>query len=84
MDRVAATLFGESATRVILSVTPADTGTVLGAAVRAGVPAARIGRTGGRTIQIAIDGQVAVDVAVSDAEARWKAVLSHWLDGQAA
>jgi phosphoribosylformylglycinamidine synthase len=83
-DRVAATLFGESATRVILGVAPGDAGTVLGAAARAGVPAARIGRSGGRTIRIAIDGQVVVEVAVTDAEARWKAVLANWLDGQAA
>jgi phosphoribosylformylglycinamidine synthase subunit PurL len=83
-DGVASTLFGESATRVIMSVTAGDAGTVLGAASRAGVPATRIGRTGGRTMRISIDGQVAVDLAVSDAEARWKAVLANWLDGQAA
>ena len=37
----------------------------------AGVPAARIGRTGGRAIRIAVDGQVAIDCAVAEAEARW-------------
>jgi phosphoribosylformylglycinamidine synthase subunit PurL len=83
-DRLAATLFGESATRVIASVAAGDLQTVLSAAARANVPAARIGRTGGHAIRIAVDDQAIVDLGVSDAEARWSAVLSNWLDGQAA
>jgi phosphoribosylformylglycinamidine synthase len=83
-DRLAATLFGESATRVIVSVAAGDVAAVTTAAARAGVPAMPIGRTGGHTIRIAVDGQVVVDVGVSEAEARWSAVLSNWLDGQAA
>jgi phosphoribosylformylglycinamidine synthase len=83
-DRLAATLFGESATRVIVSVAAGDVQAVTAAAARAGVPALSIGRTGGHLIRISVDGQVVVDVGVSDAEARWSAVLSHWLDGQAA
>jgi phosphoribosylformylglycinamidine synthase len=83
-DRLAATLFGESATRVIVSVSSGDVPALAAAAGRAGVPATPIGRTGGHAIRIAVDGQVVVDVAVSEAEARWSAVLSHWLDGQAA
>jgi phosphoribosylformylglycinamidine synthase len=83
-DRTAATLFGESASRVIVSVAPAEVATVVGAASRANVPATRVGHTGGRAIRIAIDEQVVVDLGVSEAEARWTAVLSNWLDGQAA
>ncbi len=47
LDRLAATIFGESASRVLVSVAPGSTAAVLEAAERAGVPAARIGRTGG-------------------------------------
>jgi phosphoribosylformylglycinamidine synthase len=83
-DRLAATLFGESPTRVIAGVAPQDLSAVIAAATRAGVPAARIGRTGGHAIQIAVDDVVVVDVSVSDAEARWSAVLANWLDGRAA
>ena len=83
-DRLAATLFGESATRVIVSVAADDRQAVLAAAARANVPAARVGRTGGHTLRIAVDDEVAIDLGVSEAEARWSAVLSNWLDGQAA
>jgi phosphoribosylformylglycinamidine synthase len=83
-DRLAATLFGESASRVIVSAAAGDVPSLVAAAARAGVPATPIGRTGGHAIRIAVDGQFVVDVAVSEAEARWSAVLSHWLDGRAA
>jgi phosphoribosylformylglycinamidine synthase len=83
-DRLAATLFGESATRVIVTVAAGDLQTVLSAAARADVPAARIGRTGGHAVRIAVDDHVVIDLGVSEAEARWNAVLSNWLDGQAA
>jgi hypothetical protein len=68
---VPATLFGESATRVVVSASAAHLAAVLAAAAEAGVPAAVIGRTGGTRIQLAVDGAVAVDVDVSEAERRW-------------
>jgi phosphoribosylformylglycinamidine synthase subunit PurL len=84
VDRLAATLFGESASRVIVSVAPDRVNEVLHAAQAAGVPAARIGRTGGSAIRIAVDGQVVIDCAVSDAEARWSTALGASLEGRAA
>ncbi len=84
VDRLAATLFGESASRVLVSVSSDRVAAVLDAARAAGVPAARIGRTGGRMIRVAVDGQVAIDLSVSEAEARWTASLANWLDGRAA
>jgi phosphoribosylformylglycinamidine synthase len=84
VDRLAATLFGESASRVLVSVSSDRLAAVLEAAHVAGVPAARIGRTGGRMIRVAVDGQVAIDLSVSEAEARWTASLANWLDGRAA
>ena len=62
VDRLAATLFGESASRVLVSVASDRVAAVLDAARAAGVPAARIGRTGGRMIRVTVDGQVAIDL----------------------
>jgi phosphoribosylformylglycinamidine synthase len=84
VDRLAATLFGESASRVIVSARPAQTQAVLAAAAAAGVPARLIGRTGGSAIRISVAGETALNVSVTEAEARWRSSLSNWLDGQAA
>jgi phosphoribosylformylglycinamidine synthase len=79
VDALAATLFGESATRVIVSVAPAELQTVLADAARAGLHAARIGRTGGLNIRISVDGRIAIDGPVAEAEARWSTSLAGWL-----
>jgi phosphoribosylformylglycinamidine synthase II len=81
---LASTLFGESATCVLVSAAPADAPTVLREAHAAGLPAARIGRTGGSALRIAVDGVVAIDCSVGEAEARWSGALAKWLDGRAA
>jgi phosphoribosylformylglycinamidine synthase len=85
-DVLAATLFGESASRVVISAAAESVGPLLAAAARAGVPAARVGRTGGHRLRIAVDigGVVAIDCAVAEAEARWGTALANWLDGRAA
>ncbi|MFO7303761.1 MAG: phosphoribosylformylglycinamidine synthase subunit PurL [Acidobacteriota bacterium] len=80
VDLVAATLFGESASRVIVSVEPAATAAVLEAAARAGVPAARIGTTGGDRIRIAVEGTTVVDVDVRQAERAWSSAIGRQLD----
>jgi phosphoribosylformylglycinamidine synthase II len=85
VDLVAATLFGESASRAVISADPADTAKVLEAARRLGVPAAKVGVTGGRDIRIAIaDHGVVVECSVLDAEARWSNGLAKWFGGSAA
>ena len=84
VDRLAATLFGESASRVVVSVEPARLDAVLTAARDAGVPASRIGRTGGDAVRIAVDGAVAIELPVGDAEAAWASALAARLDGRAA
>ena len=84
VDLTSATLFGESASRVIIAVEPGKTAAVLAAAKTTGVPAARIGQTGGARIRIAIGDHEAIDVSVSDAEARWTTALANWLEGRAA
>jgi phosphoribosylformylglycinamidine synthase len=76
IDRLAATLFGESASRVIVSCDPQHTAAVLDAARTAGVPAKSIGRTGGSAIRIAVDGQVAIACAVEEAETAWSSSIA--------
>jgi len=83
-DSVVATLFGESASRVIVSVMPERLQAVLDAARRAGVPATRLGRTGGRTIKMAVDGTTVIETSVGEAEARWSSALASWFEGQVA
>jgi phosphoribosylformylglycinamidine synthase II len=80
ISRDVATLFGETATRVILSVHPDVTEKLVARARAAGLAASRIGRTGGSQVRIAIDGQPAIDCRLSEAEARWTTGFSQWLD----
>jgi phosphoribosylformylglycinamidine synthase len=84
VDRLAATLFGESASRAIVSVQDEHREAVLAAAGSLGVPAAVIGRTGGSRIRIRVDGTPAIDVGVAEAEAAWSTSLGEALDGRAA
>jgi phosphoribosylformylglycinamidine synthase subunit PurL len=73
--RIDATLFGESASRVIVSTTDDRLPRLLAAAAATDVPAAAIGRTGGDRIQLSVNGNVNIDVAVSDAEQLWSTAI---------
>jgi phosphoribosylformylglycinamidine synthase len=84
IDRLAATLFGESASRVIVTVPAGECEALLSAALRAGVHAAVVGRTGGDRIRIDVDGRAAVDCSVGEAETLWGTSLASVLDGRAA
>jgi phosphoribosylformylglycinamidine synthase len=72
---VAAALFGESASRAVVSVAPADLTTVIERAAAAHVPAAVIGQTGGRALRIAVAGRIAVEMGVDEAERTWNSPL---------
>jgi phosphoribosylformylglycinamidine synthase len=84
VDVLSATLFGESASRVLVTVEPSRAADVLGAAAKAAIHAERIGHTGGTSVRISVDGKLAIDVSVREAEARWASALSHLLQGKAA
>jgi phosphoribosylformylglycinamidine synthase len=71
----AATLFGESASRIVVSVTDGAVAQVLQAAAAAGVPAQVVGRSGGADIRIDVDGRTAVRQPVAQAEAAWATVI---------
>ncbi len=79
-DPVIPTLFGESASRVVVSVRPDDVATLLQVAAEAGVPAHVIGLTGGAHLRIRVAGSPAVDCSVTEAERVWSgAIERHFL-----
>jgi phosphoribosylformylglycinamidine synthase len=74
LDRIA-TLFGESASRVVVSAAPAHVDEVLMRAAREGVPAVVIGKVGGTRVTIDVDGERTIDVAVAEAERVWSSAI---------
>ena len=75
---VQATLFGESASRIVVSVADGLVSQVLNEAAQAGVPARVIGRTGGPEIRIDVDGVPAVRMAVAAAETIWATAIGRY------
>ncbi len=71
----AAALFGESASRVVVSAAPDSAADVVRRAEAAGVPARVIGRTGGRMLRIAVGDETTVEVSVADAERVWSTAI---------
>jgi phosphoribosylformylglycinamidine synthase len=72
---VAAALFGESASRVVVSVVPEHVTTVLQRASAGKVPARVIGQTGGNRLRIAVAGAVAIDQPADEAERVWSSSI---------
>jgi phosphoribosylformylglycinamidine synthase len=75
MTNQAAALFGESASRVVVSTPPDNVADVLQRAAAAGVPARVIGETGGNRLRIAVGGTLVVDLAVDEAERTWATAI---------
>ena len=71
----AAALFGESASRVIVSAVPEHVTTVLQRAAAAGVPARVIGQTGGNRLRIAVAGAIVIDQSADEAERVWATAI---------
>jgi phosphoribosylformylglycinamidine synthase II len=74
----AAVLFGESASRVVLSVSPDAVAAVLERAAAAAVPARVIGQTGGNRLRIAVDGRVVIDYSIDEAERAWGTAIESY------
>ena len=72
---VNATLFGESASRVIVSARAEQVANVLAAASAAGVTAREIGHVGGDHVTVSVNGQVAVHTPVVEAENAWATAI---------
>ncbi len=84
----AATLFGESASRVVVSVTQAQRSAFLQLAAEHGVPALVVGTTGGSRLTVAVAGAPVLDLALDEAESVWSGSLAGYFarhgDGRAA
>jgi phosphoribosylformylglycinamidine synthase len=85
-DRVnlAAALFGESASRVIMSVAPDDVTAVLQQAAAANVPAKVVGSTGGNRLRIVSAGRTVIDVSVDEAERVWASAIEKYFEKRVA
>jgi phosphoribosylformylglycinamidine synthase len=80
----AAALFGESASRIVVSTASQSTAGVLERAAAAGVAARVIGRTGGSRLRVAIDGRIAIDLAIDDIERVWSDAIGRYFVTHAA
>jgi phosphoribosylformylglycinamidine synthase len=76
----AAALFGESASRVVVSVGADNVSRVMDQATAAGVPVRVIGQTGGTRLRIATGGRVTIDVSIDDAERAWSAAIGSYFE----
>ena len=74
----AASLFGESASRIVVSLVADNVTRLLELAAAASVPARVIGQTGGNRLRIATGGRMTIDVATGDAERAWSAAIDSY------
>ena len=70
-----AAVFGESASRVVVSVAGEQVGQLIGRAEAAGVPAVAVGRVGGDRIRLSVDGRPVIDEDQAVAEEIWSTAL---------
>jgi phosphoribosylformylglycinamidine synthase II len=77
-------LFGESASRAVVSVRPADRAALMQLASTAGVPAKLIGTTGGSRLMLRVGGRTVMDIALDAAEGVWANAIGRHFKGRAA
>jgi phosphoribosylformylglycinamidine synthase len=75
-----ATLFGESASRVVVSVSPERAGHLMSMAVAANVPAAQIGIVGGDRIRISVAGERVLDEPLAAMELIWSTAIEKYFE----
>ena len=75
---LAAALFSESASRVVVSVAPEHVAKVLERAAAANVAVRMIGRVGGARIRIAVGGTDTIDLSVDEAERVWSGAIEQY------
>lgn len=73
--RMDARLFGESASRIIISARPEDAQRIRAAAAGRGVPAAVIGEVGGDELVISAGGTRQIALGVEEMEATWRGAI---------
>ena len=74
----AAALFGESASRVIVSTARDRADDVVARASAKGVPARVIGQTGGPQLRISVGGELAIDIPVNELERSWMSAIDRY------
>jgi len=77
-------LFGEGASRVVISVRKNDVGRVTEVAAAASIPCLTLGRSGGKRIRIAIGGEDVIDAPLDDVAQAWSSGLSRYFEDSAA
>ncbi len=75
-----AELFSETASRIVVSAEASKEQDVLARAAAAGVPAKRIGTTGGGRVVISTAGQKAIDVPLAEAEHVWSTAIERFFE----
>jgi len=75
-----ATLFGESASRIVVSVSAAREAELLALAQGEQVPARRIGVATGNRISLAIDGRAVLDEPLADGEYVWSTAIEKYFE----
>jgi phosphoribosylformylglycinamidine synthase len=78
--RDVSTLFGESASRVVVSVSPGHLERLLAMAAAARVPAARIGVVGGDHIRVSVDGERVLDEPLAASERIWSTAIEEYFE----
>jgi phosphoribosylformylglycinamidine synthase II len=79
-----ATLFGESASRAVVTVRERNRPALLQMAADAQIPVQLIGKTGGTRIVIRTSGRRVIDVAVAELEGIWSSAIERHFKGRAA
>lgn len=79
-----ASLFGESASRAIVSVTPDRVDELLSAARSENIPATVLGRVGGDRLRISIQGRCVIDEPLVEAERIWANAIGRYFEPPAA
>ena len=75
-----ATMFGESASRVVVSIAASRTAELQTRAAEAGVPATIVGRVGGRRIRVAVAGRGEIDEPLAEAERLWSCAIGTYFE----
>jgi phosphoribosylformylglycinamidine synthase len=78
--RDVATLFGESASRAVVSVSSEQVDRFLAMAAAANVPAARLGVVGGDRIRVSVEGVRVLDEPLAAAEAIWSTAIEAYFE----
>ena len=78
--RTDALLFGETQSRIVLSLKEEHWPALAALAAEAGVPLARLGRTGGQRLLITVNDRPAVDVSLADVGRAWRGAIPDRMD----